>query len=156
VLFTVSVKVAACITDPDVAVTVTVVTAGDVAVPDDGSPVLVCDTGLLLQPTNKVIAATLIGSRKRSLRLRRPLLRTKHSATASEEPESSTPVPVRMAAVDTALFIVSVELIEPVEDTVTGEKLQVAPAGNAYRMILASSLSLFSSLPYELILLSLA
>ena len=34
VLFTVSVKVAACITDPDVAVTVTVVAAGDVAVPE--------------------------------------------------------------------------------------------------------------------------
>jgi len=35
-----------------------------------------------------------------------------------------------MAAVDTAVFTVSVELIEPVEDTVTGEKLHVAPAGN--------------------------
>src|SRR5580704_14745485 len=34
VLLTVSVKVAACITDPDVAVTVTVVDAGDVAVPE--------------------------------------------------------------------------------------------------------------------------
>ena len=129
-LLTVSVKVAACITDPDVAVTVTVVDAGAVAVPDDGSPVLVCVTGLLLQPTNRVIAATLIGSSMRSLRSRRLLLRTKHNATASEEPESSSPEPVRMAAVDTAVFTVSVELIEPVEDTVTGEKLHVAPAGN--------------------------
>jgi hypothetical protein len=113
------VKVAACITDPDVAVTVTVVDTGGVAVPDDGSPVLVCVVGLLLQPTNKVIAATLIGRSSRSLLPRRLLLRTKQRATASDEPESKSPEPARTAAVDTAVFTVSVELIEPVADTVT-------------------------------------
>ena len=43
VVFTVRVKVAACITDPEVAVTVTVVDVGVVVVapPEDGSPVLV-------------------------------------------------------------------------------------------------------------------
>jgi hypothetical protein len=43
VVFTVRVKVVACITDPEVAVTVTVVDVGVVVVapPDDGSPVLV-------------------------------------------------------------------------------------------------------------------
>ena len=83
VVFTVRVNVAACITDPEVAVTVTVVDVGVVVVvPDDGSPVLVCVTGLLLQPTKSVIAATLIGNSMRSLRPRRLLLRTKHSATA--------------------------------------------------------------------------
>jgi hypothetical protein len=130
VVVTVSVKVAACITDPDVAVTVTVVAVGVVDVPEVGSPAPVCDVGLLLHPTNKVIAATLIGSSMTSLRPRRVRLRTKHSATASDEPESNSPEPARMEAVDTAVFTVSVELIEPVDDTVTGEKLHVAPAGN--------------------------
>ena len=43
VVFTVRVKVVACITDPEVAVTVTVVDVGVVVVapPEDGSPVLV-------------------------------------------------------------------------------------------------------------------
>jgi hypothetical protein len=130
-VFTVRVKVAACITDPEVAVTVTVVDAGVVVVaPDDGSPVFVCVTGLLLQPTKSVIAATLIGSSMRSLPPRRLLLRTKQSTAARDEPESSSPEPARMAAVDTVVFTVNVEPIEPDADTVTGEKLHVAPAGN--------------------------
>ena len=129
--FTVRLKVAACITDPDVAVTVTVVVVGVVVVVvAGGSPPLVCVTGLLLQPTNRVIAATLIGSSISSFRPRRLLLRTRHSATANDEPESKRPEPVRMAAVDTAVFTVSVDVIDPVDDTVTEEKLQVAPAGN--------------------------
>jgi hypothetical protein len=130
-VFTVRVKVAACITDPEVAVTVTVVDVGVVVVaPDDGSPVLVCVTGLLLQPTKSVIAARLIGSSMRSLPPRRLLLRTKQSTAARDEPESSSPEPARMAAVDTAVFTVNVAPIEPVVDTVTGEKLHVAPAGS--------------------------
>jgi hypothetical protein len=35
-----------------------------------------------------------------------------------------------MAAVDTAVFTVSVDVIDPVDDTVAGEKLHVVPAGN--------------------------
>ncbi len=47
-----------------------------------------------------------------------------------------------MAAVNTAVFTVSVELIEPVDDTVTGEKLHVAPADGTARQRLVTTLNL--------------
>lgn len=131
VAFTVRVKVAACITEPDVAVTVTVVTVG-AAVVVGKSPLFVCwvEGELLLQPTNRVIAATLIGSNISSFPPRRLLLRTKHSAIASDEPESNSPEPVRRAAVATAVLTVRVEVIAPAAETVSCEKLHVAPAGS--------------------------
>ena len=127
---TVKENVAACITEPAVAVTVTVVVVG-VPGPEDGEPLLDCVVvELFEQPTNTVSTSTTSGSNV----IRRPwrsfLLRTSNKSP-SEEPLSAIPAPATFMAVaaTTAALMVSVELMAPLEETVTGEKLQVAPAG---------------------------
>jgi hypothetical protein len=122
------VNVVECITEPDVAVTVTVETVDDVGVPLVGVPVLV--VAVLLQPTNSVSAMTVRGSNISSRPSRWRRRRTKNSPSARGEPASSSPVRARTtAAVAAAELMVRVELIEPAEDTATVEKLHVAPAG---------------------------
>ena len=135
---TVSVKVVECITEPDVAVTVTV---DGVELPEVGVPVLAVVVEVLLQPTNSVRAATVRGSSISSRSPRRPRRRTKHRANARDEPESSSPEPARMAAaVGVAALMVRVALIEPDEDTATAPKLQVDPAGRPVQLNVTAEL----------------
>jgi hypothetical protein len=121
--------VAACISEPDVAVTVTVDVVGVEVV---GVPPVVgfVVEELLLQPAIRVMATAIDGSSIIQCRRRRVLLTAKPSITASEEPENNRPEFFWRAADATVVLTVTVELIEPVEDTVTGEKLHVAPVGN--------------------------
>lgn len=126
-------NVVECITEPDVAVTVTVETVDVVGVPLVGVPVLVVElvVPVLLQPTNSVSAMTARGSNISSRPPGWRRRRTKNSPSARGEPASSSPVRARTAAaaVAAAELMVRVELIEPAEDTATVEKLHVVPAG---------------------------
>jgi hypothetical protein len=132
---TVREKVAACISEPDVAVTVTVDVVG---VPPVVGFVV---KELLLQPASRVVATTIDGSSSTiQCRRRRFLLTAKPSTTASEEPENNRPEFFEMAADATVVLTDTVELIEPVEDTVTGEKLHVAPVGNPEQVNLTAEL----------------
>jgi hypothetical protein len=120
---TVSEKVAVCINGPDAAVTVIVEVTG---VPPLTAFVL---GDFPLQPVNRVRPTTLTGSISISCRLaRRFFLPTKHSTNPSDEPESHRPELLRTAAAR-EVFTVSVETMLPVDVTVAGEKLHVAPTG---------------------------
>jgi hypothetical protein len=124
-------NVVECITEPDVAVTVTVDDVDVVELLLVGVPVVELVVPVLLQPANSVSAIAVSGSNISSWPADRRRRRTKNSPRPSGEPASSNPVRARTtaAALAVAELMVRVELIEPAEDTATVEKLHVAPAG---------------------------
>jgi hypothetical protein len=141
--FTVSVKVVVFVSDPEVALTVTVdETGGGVDIAEELPP----------QPLSRLSPTTLTASNNSICKRRRFLHPRQHSATANIDPGSSGRPLLWSSAVVESVDTVSVVEVVPGGITVVGEKLHDAPAGNPEQLNETAELNPYSGVTVMVVL----